>query len=169
MRMRARSLPRLTCLSAAVMISGCGDVPSQQKQASERPRFDPARVEAMKSQLRAEPKILGLEFHGADPDGIEWSIMLRRDDSPSENVTYARYVCSVLRKGHLSDNQTEVAIYNAIAASADHGAPGDVVRCRDDHEVKPVLDVTAGGYFPSEVQTLPRPYRARGDAAQPGR
>jgi len=147
MAISARRSGTVIWLAVALFVTSCGDAPERQAdtttdtspggRSTGSPRFDPAKIEAMKAQLRAEPKIKGVEFVGTHPDRPEWYVYVA-DDGTSRNG-YAEYVCLLLREARLSDDDTDVWIADIDLTTSDHGGIPSLghVRCSDGKALTP--------------------------------
>jgi hypothetical protein len=83
--------------------------PTQRAIAEQpaKPRFDPAKVAAMKQELLTEPKV-GDVMHQDGTDLVDWTVAVR--DDGTSRVGYATYVCQVLGGRGLVDRRTDVRI-----------------------------------------------------------
>jgi hypothetical protein len=113
-------------LAFCALVSGCGVSPAAKDaqvsantaEAASVPRFDPVAIEAMKKQLRLEPKIKDLVFQDS-PDGVEWQIGVQ--DDGSSRAGFASYVCQQLSERGLVDKATDVRIVDVVKVTTSQG------------------------------------------------
>jgi len=100
---------------------------------TEEPRFAVAKIDAMKAQLSAEPKVVDLLYNPSRLS-VEWQIGVHSDGTPRHG--YAGYICQRLREADLVDDDVDVRIVD-VDYLRQH--PGDfrggslgVMRCHDE-------------------------------------
>lgn len=134
-------MKRPVLLFALLTMAGCGNQQSESAEAAPpagvdrlalvADRFTPSSVEKAKKLLRAEPKVIDLNFNPIN--AIEWHVAVQNDGTKRHG--YAEYLCLLLRDADAYDDEVAIRIVDASKVASLKDAYQEhslgAVRCSD--------------------------------------